>query len=875
MLLTMQEAAAQQQRSASAQAMLEEVVVTARRREENLQDLPLSIAAISADAMQAQGIYSIEDVSDFVPNVTLTQSDRANNTRVVIRGIGGGHPDPAFVFGAGMYIDGHYIPNSLGGYMSTMDIERVEVLRGPQGTLFGKNVTGGAVNIISAKPQPDFDSSVTLRAAEDGDNDVRGMVNFPISENVFARVGVAVEQFDGYYYNKHLDTMTGGEDMTSFNGALRWTPSNWTIDVNAFLIEREDDNKGGQCNIGDGQAPEWGGAHLEKVYPGFTQDFLAQCDPSNPASGAADGVFVNTSDKLTFADISQEAVFASAQWDSDGAVGGLEDLSVKFSGSYRFNDYDYLQDRDYQIYDIDAIGEVAAETLGTGYGKVGQDNWTRGAEFIVEGTVSDRLEFTAGINYFHELAKNGDGRCHALFENSSFSDSVPNPAFQDWLDGGQVGDPPLAISPAAGTGDEGFLCDIPSGLYFELLPYPRDNPNGPGPFLNSTRVENESIGVFGHLSYDLSDNWTMDVGARWTEDDRQFWNMESTTGTSCVAESGVSGTEPQSARELGDPATTGRTGICDVSYFMSWNNIIRDGYFNTLSDTFDEITPMLSFTRQLAPGNTIDDGMIYFLYSEGFLTGGFNPEVNANVPAVSVLLSYEPENVKNYEVGFKGTLADGRVRIMADVFFMDYTNKQDSVDIPNPDGLYGIDDPLGVVQNVSEVELKGVELEVRASPWDGGFVSVDFGYLDNKYGNYSFADPETGVGTIDLTQTTIADLTAEWTLNLGIEHEFQLGNGGTLTPRLNIYSQDDYDYNASVLDAPPSYCNQEGYTKVGARVTYVPPQGNWQASLFGQNITDEEILETCGDSRGVYVYRHERPAYWGVEFQARWGAGAN
>ena len=129
--------------SASAQAMLEEVVVTARRREENLQDLPLSIAAISADAMEAQGIYSVEDVGDFIPNVTLTQSDRANNTRIVIRGIGGGHPDPVFPFGSGMYIDGHYIPNSLGGYMTTMDIDRVEILRGPQGTLFGKNVTGG------------------------------------------------------------------------------------------------------------------------------------------------------------------------------------------------------------------------------------------------------------------------------------------------------------------------------------------------------------------------------------------------------------------------------------------------------------------------------------------------------------------------------------------------------------------------------------------------------------------------------------------------------------------------------------------------------------------------------------------------------------
>ncbi len=190
--------------TASAQAMLEEIVVTARRREENLQDMPLSIAAMTGDAMEAQGIYTIEDISDFVPNVTLTSSDRMNNTRVVIRGIGGGHPDPVFVFGSGMYIDGHYIPNSLGGYMSTMDIERVELLRGPQGTLFGKNVTGGAVNIITTKPGPEFESSLTLRAAEDGQQDLRGMINFPISDNVFARIGVASESYDGYYFNRNL-----------------------------------------------------------------------------------------------------------------------------------------------------------------------------------------------------------------------------------------------------------------------------------------------------------------------------------------------------------------------------------------------------------------------------------------------------------------------------------------------------------------------------------------------------------------------------------------------------------------------------------------------------------------------------------------------
>ena len=142
-------------------------MVTARRREENLEELPLSIQAISADAMQAQGIYNMEQISDFVPNVVLTEDQRKNDTRMYIRGIGGGFSNPAQVFGVGMYVDGHYMSGSLGAFLSTLDVERVEILRGPQGTLFGKNTTGGAVSWVSAKPGPEFDSYVTVRLGFD------------------------------------------------------------------------------------------------------------------------------------------------------------------------------------------------------------------------------------------------------------------------------------------------------------------------------------------------------------------------------------------------------------------------------------------------------------------------------------------------------------------------------------------------------------------------------------------------------------------------------------------------------------------------------------------------------------------------------------
>ena len=401
-----------ERRSATAEAMLEEIIVTARRREERLLDQPMSITAITAEQMQVQGIYNIEQAGRFVPNVTLTTDDRANNTRVIIRGIGGGFPDPVFVFGSGMYIDGHYIPTSLGGYMSTLDIERIELLRGPQGTLFGKNATGGLVNIISVKPQPEFDSSITLRLGEDGQQDIRGMVNVPFSDTVFGRFSVASEEFDGYYFNQNLGIDSGFRDNKAVRAALRFQPNeNWTIDASVAVSRKEDDNNGGQC-IGDGplnDAPQWGGGtgNLERrLYTGAEADFHAICD-----ADVAAGDFVHSSDKITFSDVDEEIVHLGVQWQSG-------DMTISARGSYRNMEYLYYADRDYTSWPVDAIGTASVD---------GQNNETFGFELLFEGQANDRLHFTAGVNYFDETAFNGSNTCYDLLIAAGGGGSLGSP----------------------------------------------------------------------------------------------------------------------------------------------------------------------------------------------------------------------------------------------------------------------------------------------------------------------------------------------------------------------------------------------------------------------------------------------------------------
>jgi iron complex outermembrane receptor protein len=898
MLLPLQEASAQ----GAAAAILEEVVVTARRREESLEDLPLSVVAISADAMQAQGIYTTDQIGDFAANVSLSQSDRMNHSRIFIRGIGGGFPNPIAVFGTGMYIDGHYLPGSLANYMSTVDVERVEVLRGPQGTLFGKNVTGGAVNIISAKPGPEFESSLTVRAGQYGQQDVRGMLNIPISDELYFRGSISNEQLDGYWDNMFLGIDgTDWRDSTNFRGALRWLPNdNWSVDVTAQVGKDRNGQLGRQCqtrvrpdtiqNMLDNgytqaeidavnpnivanspatsfnDAPaQWGGSgptrpggHIDRsgiqtasngvtVNPNPQRSVLAMWDWCNQMSAAGD--YTHASEKESFSNADNNAIFASAAWNSDGPVGGLDNLEIRTNFSWRNSRFNWIIDRDYTPLSVDNLGHVD-EGDGT-------NSTTRNFEMIFDMEVNDRLNALVGVYIFDELTRTGDGNCYPQWEQMFETYDINT--------GQRPGDP-------AGLGIDVFGADTPcgpgsepgaehGGLVFEFLP-DRLQPGGPGNAFQNVNLVNDSTAVFGHLTYALNDDWDLELGARWTEDDRFFNIIEFDTGT---------GSTLNSCNYLGNR-------LCQPTPILNYQNVVQEGFFNQERAVFDEVTPMVSLTRNLAPTDSMDSGMIYFLYSEGFLTGSFNDELNIFLtPQLQPLVTYQPETVTNYEVGFKGTFNGGRVRLNADIFFMDYQNKQEGIELDNFDGRFGPDPSIELTQNAGQVDIYGLELELRASPWDGGFLSVDASYLVNEYNSFIVDDVDNPGQTRDLSNSQIGDRSPDWTLNFNIGHTFQLNNGGSITAQTGFYAQGEYEWLAGggqnpQLDDPASVCFQDSYANWRARATYEPAAGNWQASLFGSNITDERFLQECDYARtGVYDYRWAPPSAWGLEFVARWG----
>jgi iron complex outermembrane receptor protein len=359
----------------------------------------------------------------------------------------------------------------------------------------------------------------------------------------------------------------------------------------------------------------------------------------------------------------------------------------------------------------------------------------------------------------------------------------------------------------------------------------------------------ESYAVFGHFTYDLTDLWTLDVGARYTTEDRVLQSVEIDVGDSCFF--------------LGST-------ICEVQPVMNRATVTEDGLYVDTGGTFDDVTPMISFTRTLQGGGRLDDGMVYFLISEGWLTGAFNEEINTfAAPQLEPLIPYGPEHVTNYEVGFKGTMADGRLRIAADVFYMAYKDKQEVVNLDNSDGHLGSDPAPELITNAADVDIYGLELEVRASPWEGGFVTLDAGVLSNEYGEYSSFSEDAGV--VDLSDVMISDRTPDWTMTASVEHAFSFGNGATLTPTLGVYVQDGYEWMGGLEEgAPESVCYQDGYAKWRTRLTYEPANG---PALFGNNITDERIFEGCGEGRsGLLNYYYAAPEMYGVEFTARWGA---
>ncbi len=232
--------------AAATQAQLEEVIVTAQKRTESLQDVPISVAAVSNQKMADFGITDMENLSAYVPNFTINET--GISTTVTIRGISSGI-NPGFEQSVGMYNDGIFYGRDQLARVPMMDLERVEVLRGPQGILFGKNSIAGAVSMITAKPTDTLEASVrALYEPDANEQDIRATISGPITDNLSGRLAVLYREMDGYMDNTLLNRNEQQEKETFIRGALQWHASD-TFVANLKVSQATFDVKGRNIEV--------------------------------------------------------------------------------------------------------------------------------------------------------------------------------------------------------------------------------------------------------------------------------------------------------------------------------------------------------------------------------------------------------------------------------------------------------------------------------------------------------------------------------------------------------------------------------------------------------------------------------------------------
>ena len=266
-------------------AMSEEVVVTARRREENVQDTPVAISPFTAATLEARQVQQTQDLERIAPSVQFKPAGQLSGntaaTVVFIRGVGQLDPTAAVDPGVGIYIDEVYVGRAVGGLIDLGDIAGVEVLRGPQGTLFGRNTIGGAILVRTRAPEiGEFSSKVRLRVGQDGLYDGFAGVNLPIGEVAAARLSAAFRQRDGYVARVFDGRELGNDDSYSFNGGLSWVPSRKSLFLLRADYTRRDENGAPFVFAGINEtAPVPAIVSVAAGCPGSTMPFLPAGDP--------------------------------------------------------------------------------------------------------------------------------------------------------------------------------------------------------------------------------------------------------------------------------------------------------------------------------------------------------------------------------------------------------------------------------------------------------------------------------------------------------------------------------------------------------------------------------------------------------------------
>ncbi len=726
---------------------LETVIVTARKRAEDAQSVPIAITALSQNDLDQLHIETIQDLSSIAPSVTVEPSTfRQDTINITIRGQRnfdssgqGGNPGLSFDTATAVYLDGVYYARAFGLTGALYDMSSVDVLKGPQGTLVGRNTTGGAILLATNEPTDTFGGYVKAIGGDYDQYGLQGAINIPLTDDLFFRAAFSALGNKGYIKNYYTDPASGysntqpGEGTQKLAGrfSLKWAPDDtFSLLLRADLSEEHDTgstyhdlgyfvgttlstgNKPSICNI-PGTCTAFTDFLGHQVAPYFTTVNANNTGTINAAPAAYNALinsvnreqaagFWSTEQSLSDADVGHYHTVSAV---ADKLLG---DIDVKLLGAYRW---------------FDSFGSsnsrgLSYDTTNFSYAFPHYQSWE--SELTVNGNAFDnRLKWTTGLFFFQESSPD-DGGSEYLFL-------------------------PSAGSPAAVSGKQITVTDWSN--------------NG---------ERNTSYAAYAQGTYSITSDTRLTVGARYSLDQRSAY-MDTTTirtpATQATSNAVTNGVFNSAGFSYLGTTYSGTTTVCGLTN-AGGIPLPMAQCPTTINKSFSKPTWTVAVDHDL-----FDKTIVYVTSRSGYRSGGINTQA-AN-PAVAVGL---PENVLDFEAGVKSDwmLWGMPLRTNFDAYNTQYSDIQIAVTMPNvvlatgPGGVgactqavFNAGQCLGT-QN-STVTLNGKSARVNGAEWDITAIPIPQltlnwtgSYLDARYTNFAFVPPPgylEPTGTNNLTGT--------------------------------------------------------------------------------------------------------------------------
>ncbi|HWK43061.1 MAG TPA: TonB-dependent receptor [Croceibacterium sp.] len=787
-----------------------EIIVTAQFREQRLQDTPIAITAVNSEMLEARGQTDISQIAAQAPNVTLTPQPQNGGAGLIayIRGVGQTDFNYAMDPGVGIYVDDVFIPTLSSSLLDLMDLDRIEVLRGPQGTLAGKNSIGGAIKLFSAKPKGDGSGSLQVTYGSYNRVEVRGMADFRINDQLSARVSGVAKARDGYvdvldYGVSHPNDVVpsnnarggysvvgtqGGQSIAAGRIALRWVPTD-TVEINLsgdYTHERDEPVPTVLLAAGLPQS-DTNPSFTPSASPGDAHVFPGMgAGPGQPAwLPGTDGSAVPFDCRFVPAGPYSCDSLSSSVYGGDRrfiTYANFIDGTAPSSQS-PFKPYAALQNQDFNGWGI--MGNVTvdlSDTLQLYYvgswreytTKWGQD---QDASPVPIAQLDNRMDHRA---WSQELRLNGE-----------FGDGL-----LDYTVGGFYMDQNGSYTARVDLNYAGI----------DFLHGPDTTPS-------------TSKALFINATLHPTDAWTITGGLRRSWDEKTYtYFRRNPDGT----------IPPVCEFFLGAP-TAGPTGIGNSP------NCLLNGIF----DLEGEFKGKRWDWRLVTDYRFSDQLLAYASIATGYKGGGVNPrpfygpatgdcppfQFDSNghvipVAACNQILPFKPETITTYEVGFKSDFFDRSLRLNAAAFYNDY---KDIIFILSacPSA------PCLRPTNVGNAKVKGFELETTVFPVDGLMIDGSLSYININYNAAS-------VAAAGLTGDETFPYTPDWTYSFGIQYDADVGSG-TLGVRF------DGSYRSKIYTETTNtdWSKVDGRFLGNARIQYTTADEDWRVSLEVQNVFDK------------------------------------